>query len=248
MVKSSRNDGKTGVRVCLIITILGFAMGLLPFIIEIDMMKVGYALVFMGGFVFLSGLICLFIFNKRAKVLHRMTIGDVVARWKYDQAFWEKLVDKEISNWTGLKTMGVFLGGLFAVMGIVSLLADEDNSLFFYIMIGFAILFSSVGFLSYGFQKRRLMKDPGEVIITRDGVYFMGNLTDWNGVTSILDAVGFHPSNPDVLVFSYRTLAGRIPRMMRSTLHLPIPQGMEDQAAMAVQFFNLPLHADDMNK
>lgn len=235
------NRQKTGVFVSLAILFIGILMFSIPFLVEMDMMNGGFALIFVGAFISVMGFISYLIFKKRFKVRQRMIAGDVLAHWVYDRASWKKVVDEEISDSAGLKIMGFVFFGIFALIGIISFLADDDNLLFAEIMTGIAVLFLAVGFISYGLRKKTLMSDPGEVTITRDGVYYMGYLTDWNGVTSVLDAVGFHPKKTNVLVFRYRELSGRAARMRRSTLHLPVPAGMEDQAALVVDFFKLPL-------
>lgn len=236
-----KNRERTGMRISLIILALGIAAAVLPFVAGLDMFEFGYGLMMIGGFFALMGFISYLIFRKRAVVMQKMLTGNIITRWKYDPEKWAEMVREEIASNTGLKVMGIFIGSLFLVIGFIFVLADEENAAFFGIMAALAVLFFCIGFLSYSTHKRRLLKDPGEVTITRDGVYYMGVLTDWNGVTSILDAVGFHPKRTDLLVFSYRQLAGRrVPRLRRSTLSIPIPPGCEADAGAVVQFFNKP--------
>ncbi|MBP7174599.1 MAG: hypothetical protein KBA53_00080 [Thermoclostridium sp.] len=246
MENQFKNQERTGVRVSLAIMIFGAAVIVLPFLGRLDMFQYGYGMIFIGGFFALMGLISYLIFRKRALVMQKILTGNIIARWQYDPAKWAEMVNEEVSDTAGLKIMGISVGSLFLVIGVIFMLfVREDNTVFLGIMMAFAVLFYCIGFLSYSVHKKRLLKAPAEAIIARDGVYYMGTLTDWNGVTSILEAVGFHPKKTDLLVFSYRQLSGtRIPRMRRSTLCIPIPSGMEADAGAVVDFFSKPFNKD----
>ena len=246
MENQIKNQEKTGMRVGLAIMIFGAAVIIFPFLARLDMFQYGYGMVFIGGFIALAGLISYLIFRKRAIVMQKILTGNILARWQYDPALWAGMVNEEVSDTTGLKIMGIFVGSLFLVIGVLFMLfVREDNAVFLGIMVALAVLFYCIGFLSYSVHKKRLLKAPSEAITARDGVYNMGTLTDWNGATSILEAVSFHPKKTDLLVFSYRQLSGtRVPRMRRSTLCIPIPPGMEGDAGVVVDFFSKPFNEE----
>lgn len=246
MENQFKNRERTGMRVSLAILFFGAAVIIFPFLASLDMFRFGYGLIFIGGFFALMGFISYLLFRKRALVMQKILTGNIIAQWKYDPAKWIDMVNEEVSDTAGLKIMGIFVGSLFLVIGVIFMFAGADEPAFFGMMMAFAVLFYCIGFLSYSVHKRRLLRAPAEATITRDGVYYMGTLTDWNGVTSVLDAVGFHPKKTNLLVFSYRQLSGaRVPRMRRSTLCIPIPPGMEADASAVVEFFSKPFDREN---
>jgi len=241
MENQIKNPAKTGMRISLIILLLGAAIIILPFIAALDMSGYGYGMIVMGGFIALMGLVSYLLFRKRALVMQKILTGNIIAQWQYDPSTWAEMVNAEVADMGGLKIMGIVVGGLFLIIGAVIAIAGEANGVFLGIMIGLAVLFFCIGFLSYSVHKKRLLKAPPEATIASEGVYYMGTLTDWNGVTSVLDSVGFHPKKVNLLVFNYRHLAGsRVPRMVPSTLCIPVPPGYEPYAAAVVEYFGRP--------
>lgn len=247
-MREKPNSGTTGVIVSICIMIAGILMIVVPALVHMDGMNGGFALGFLGFFLTIIGFICYLMFRKRRKIRNRMLEGDIIARFVYGNEQWDGLAREEISGSSSLKIMGIVLGSIFGIIGIISVLADEDLVVFFLIMLAFAVFFSCLGFISSAVNKKRVMNCVPEAVITRDGVSYMGALYDWNGVTSVLDAVGFHPDKTDMLVFSYRQIAGRYARIHRSNLIIPVPAGMEETASMVVQFFNLPLWTDQISE
>lgn len=237
----NRNRERIGVRISLAVLLGGIALAVWPVVSGMDGMDGGFALNLIGGFIAVMGFISWLIFRKRAKVRGRMLTGDVLAHWEYPPDMWAAIVKEEMSDSVGLKAMGIILGGIFLLIGIVFFLADEDNAGFSAMMAVLGLFFFALGFLSYAMHRNQLLREKGEATITHDGVWYLGGLTDFNGTTSVLDAVGFHPEVPNTLVFVYRHLGGRPARMIRSTLSVPVPAGEEAQAVVAVQAFGMPL-------
>lgn len=243
-----RNRERIGVRISLAVLVFGLALAFWPVLTQMDGMDGGFGLNVIGGFVSLMSFISWLLYRKRAKVRQRMLTGDALAHWEYPADMRSAIVKEALADTVGLKMMGLILGGIFVAIGIVFVIANEDNAVFATAMAGFGIFFFGVGFLSYSMNRRRLLSDKGEVTITHDGVWYMSELVDFNGTTSILDAVGFHPDEPNTLVFVYRMLSGRPARMVKSVLAIPVPPGEEAQAVVVIQAFGKPLTREMLKK
>lgn len=241
-----KNRERRSANVSLIFLLLGIAMVAAPFAAKADMMEWGFASIFIGGFIVLVSFVCFLIFNGRAIVQSKILRGEnILVHWQYDPDFWSKEIAEDIEGFKGAKIIGTVLGGIFALIGIIFLLSDpDDNQLFFFIMLGIGVFIFLIAVISSSIQKRRLLNEPGEAIIVRDGLYYRGVLVTWSGRTSVLEGVSIDRRDPSRLLFAYRYLSGsryRLPHMHPGTVSIPIPYGQEQAAYNIVGFYNMPL-------
>lgn len=238
-----KNREMKGLIIGVVLLILGFLMITTPFLFD-DMMSWGFASIFTGILVFIIGIVLTFMYKKRVNVHKRMfESNDKLAHWFYDSVFWQEEIKEDLEGIPGLKVMGYVLGGLFLIIGIAIFSSDpDDNSAFMLIMLGFAVFFILVSQIAAHLNKKRLLNDTGEAVITRDGLYFKSQLYSWDGITSYLESVSPDPSATGRLLFVYRMLAGRrVPKMRRSSVSIPVPSGQEQTAMNIIAFYNLPL-------
>lgn len=228
-----RNKGMGGIYTGIVIAALGLFIMALPFAVGADMPGWGYAAVVFGFLILVSGIATLLLYLHRRKVLKRMIEGrEVLARWTYDREYWRSVQMEEVKSNKGMPVFGAVIGGIFVVIGLVFFLSDPDDmGGMLAVMAGIGILIASVAWLSTALRNRAVLKDPGEAVIARGGVYFKGFLIDWNGKTSWFDVAkvvrkGKHAN----LIVGYRYIAGRYVKIYSDSIVIPIPKGKEQEA------------------
>lgn len=236
-----RYTGKTARAVTTILLILGLCMTVLPFALDADIMAWGAACAFVGFFIFLTSLILLPFFAKRAAVMNKIQKGEgILAWWRYPAEDWEKERKTQIADLGGMKIGGFVLGGIFLLIGIILFATDPDDmGMFLAIMAGIGLLMVVVSQLSAAAQKKRLAAIQDEAIVHTDGLFYRGELTTWGNGMNRLKAVGWNMRDPSQLLFCYRQMRRTGDR--RAVAMIPIPPGQEQVAANVVGWFNRPL-------
>jgi hypothetical protein len=236
----NKNSGKAGVRVGWILLILGLLVMATPWVFSLEMMHYGFGIMALGLFVAIAGLITLLILGRQRKVIKEMADGEVLVRWTYDKTEWRKRQAQEVREMKSMPVFGAVLGGIFVVIGLVFYLSNPDDmELMLVIMAAIGVLIALFAWLSTTLRIRAVLRDPGEAVISRKGVFFLGALTDWNGVTSIFDIAQVEEKNGHTSFFiKYRYLHGRYGRMVDGSLAVPVPPGHEDEAVALARELN----------
>lgn len=237
----NRNKGMGGIYTGIVLSALGLLSTALPIIACADMITWGYAVMVMGFLVLVAGVITLLLFLRRRKVLRRMMEGrEALARWTYDAAYWRAAQMDEVRSNKSIPVFGAILGGIFVVIGLVFFLTSPDDmGLMLALMAGIGVLITAAAWLSAVLRNRAILKDPGEVVIARGGVYYQGFLTDWNGVTSVFELAKVQQKKKHArLVITYRQLAGRYARFQNAQITIPIPEGREAEAEAVADKLN----------
>lgn len=219
----------------------GAMMMLLPPMSGEDLMSWGFAVMTAGFLVLTGGVTTFFLYMHRRKVFRRMDEGhEVLARWTYDAESWRAMQREEIKSSRGMPVFGAIIGGIFVMIGVVFFISDPDEMrLMLAIMAGVGILIAFSAWLATALRNRAVLKDPGEVVIARGGVYFQGNLTDWNGMTSWFDMARLEKKGKHSnLAIYYRYMAGRYARIHNNHITIPVPQEREQEAMTAAQKLN----------
>ncbi len=236
--------GNTAKTVNLCFLLIGFLMVILPFLLQADMMQWGFGIAFIGFFLFLTTLILVPFFGKRAAIMKKIHRGEgILAWWNYPPEIWEKQRQEAISDLVGMKIGGFVLGGIFALIGIVILATDPDDmGAFLAIMLVIGVFFILLSQIAARSTRKNLLNTIDEAIIHEQGLFYRGTLTSWGNGMNRLKAVGFNMRNPSQMLFCYRHFQRRGDR--RAVEVIPIPPGQEGVAANIVSWFNRPMDRD----
>ncbi len=234
-------NANSGIITGITLSALGLLAMTLPPVPGADMMAWGFGTIALGLFVLIMGAVTLALFLRRRMVLKRMEDGSwVLASWTYDAKDWTRMRNDELKSNRGMPVFGGVLGGVFVLIGLGFLIADPDEMLLmFAIMAGVGVVIALSAWLATALRNRAVRRDPGEVVIARGGVWFMGHLTDWNKVTSWMDRAEVkQKGKKSILLIEYRVLAGRAGRIQKSVLEIPVPEGREEEAKAAARKLN----------
>lgn len=249
-----KNKERKSANISLIILLISIIAVALPFVIDADMMDWGYGVALIGVVVGLTSFIVFLMYNGRARVRSRMFRNEnILAHWKYSEEFWKNEIAKDNADAGIGKIIGFFLGGIFLVIGIVVFAADtDDNGMFFLLMLGLAVFFVIIGFISVSAQKRRIKASVPEVVIANEGLFYKNILYTWNNrAFSYLESVTMHPSEPSTILFVLRQLSGgrgNAAHFHQNFIPIPIPLGQEPSANYLIQYFNLPMATESWEK
>jgi hypothetical protein len=242
-----KNKERRGANRSLFIMVVGILAAVLPVIMKADMLKWGFASVFVGGIVAITSFFVFLMFNRRAGVYERMFSGEnLLAYWRYSKDFWQK-ENKEDLEETGMaKIAGFFLGGIFALIGIVIFFIDtEENGLFLLIMLGVGAFIIIIGLIASAAESKRLISAQPEAIIACEGLFYKNILYTWNSrAVSYLESVSKHPTEPNEILFVLRQLRSgnvSITHFHRHFISIPVPPGQEQSADDIIQYFKLPI-------
>lgn len=236
-----RNKGMGGIYAGIVIAAVGLLLMALPFVFGADMPGWGYAAVLTGFLILASGIVTLLLYLHRRKVLKRMIEGrEVLARWTYDMEYWRSVQMEEVKSNKGMPVFGAAIGGIFVVIGLVFFLSDPDDmGGMLAAMAGIGVLIAFVAWLSAALRNRAVLKDPGEAVIARGGVYYKGFLIDWNGKTSWFDVAKVVRKKKHAnLIIGYRYIAGRYVKMYSDSIAIPVPKGKEQEAESVANRLN----------
>ena len=191
------NKERRSANISLLLMAIGTLMVILPGIWNADMTGWGYGMAFLGGALALTAFFIFLMFNGRAKVWNRMFRQlDVIAKWNYSKAFWTRVFQEDLADAGIGKIVGFFFAGIFSLIGVVIFAIDtEENGVFLLIMLGIAVFFIIIGFISTRTEKKRAFSSPPEVVIAKDGLFFKNTLYTWQARPfSYLESVSIHPT------------------------------------------------------
>jgi len=249
-----KNKERRSANVSLIIMVIGILAAALPFILNVDMVMWGFGVAFIGGTTALITFFVFLMFNGRAGVRERMFRDEnILARWQYSKEFWEQEYKEDMKDSGIGKIVGFFFGGIFTLIGIIFFAIDtEENVLILLIMLGIAVFFIIIGFISSGAEKRRINSSLPEAIIAQEGLFFKNILYTWNSrAISYLESVTMHPTQPTTILFVLRQLSGgglSMTRYRQFFIEIPIPLGQEQTAFSIIQYFNIPMTQENVEK
>ena len=246
-MKSGRNTEATGLIVGLAILVAGILMMLLPPVLAMDMMQVGFAVQFGGLFVFLTGLITAVIFGYRVRRLGAMLRGSRrLAHWVYDPVQVREQAERDLRstkerNWFLLLIVTVFMVActlLFVLMGVLSG-EGENMPLFAGIMGAVLLIVAAFAFGMPYVEHRRALRSSGEAIIAENGLFVNGALHTWNAPLAMLDGVALVEDGRQVrLVFGLRSLSRTSATGYDAySVEVPVPPGQEAEARRVEEYF-----------
>lgn len=245
-----KNKERKNANISLIIMFIGIIAVLLPFLSNADLESWGFAVAFIGMILAVTMFFVFLMFNGRAKVQNRIFNNEnIMAHWKYSKEFWDRIQTEDTKDAGIGRIFGFFFGGIFTLIGIIVFAVDpEENALFLLFMLGIAIFFVIIGFISTSAEKKRVNASLPEAIIAQEGLFYKNILYTWNTpAISFLESVTLHPVVPGTILFVLRQLSGgraHISHYHRFYLAIPVPSGEEQSAASIIQYFNMPMRQD----
>ena len=224
----ARNPEKIVAVVCVLVFIAGVVAALLPSLTGMDMMRSGYGLTCLAGFVAMVALIAALVFFSRAAAWDKLARGeDVLAHWTYGDAEWQAYAQLEFEEEsTDKRNLWLVLAGIALLVGAIFFLADrEAGGVVLLVMLG---LVAVTGALAFGLPRLALARNqgaPGEVVISSEAVWLSGTFHTWKGWGARLESVRLREETPAILEIIYST-PNRTGRQ-NTTVRVSVPMGQQ---------------------
>lgn len=227
----TRNPDKTIALVCVLVSVAAVVAALLPFFTGMDMMRSGYGLMCMAGFIALTGLIAALLFFARAAAWDKLARGqDVLTHWIYSEAEWQTYAQVEFEEESRDKrNLWLVVAGIALLAGVIFFLADQEaGGVVLLVMLG---LIAVTGVLALGLPRlafARNQRAPGEVVISSESAWLSGTFHTWKGWGARLESVRLRDEMPAILEIIYST-PNRTGRQ-NTTVRVPVPMGQQATA------------------
>lgn len=232
-----KNTQRSAAVIWLLIGVFGLLMIFMPSMFDIDIMDGGAALIFLGIFAAITGVIVSIMFFKRARVVDdAFSDTSFLIHWTYEKDTWDKYAEKEFQfRKSGNRALFMLVGGMCLAAGIIFVIIDPDAGRYvLLVMLGVIVILGITAILTAVMPYNRNKKRVGEVYIFNNGLYINGQTHIWKGFAARLDKV-IHDSRNNLLKFTYSAIT-RVGRQHYTVL-VPIPPGQENTAVGIVSHF-----------
>jgi hypothetical protein len=243
-MNNRRNTETTGLIVGLVMLLAGGGLALWPNLANSDMMQSGYALMCLGGFLALCGVVTSAVYGDRVARLSAMLAGrQVLAHWVYETAQVDRQAARDFKE-TKERNRGIFLVIAFFMLAciilftIIGFVEGEEDSMpgFIAFMLVILLVIAAFAFGMPYLQRRQTTHSSHEAYIATNGLYVNGALHTWNSLLAKLDSVAFADRPEPRLVFNLRSLSsvGWI-HYEPYAVEVPVPRGQEEEARRTAQ-------------
>jgi hypothetical protein len=227
--------------VFLILTIVFIFMIFLPSILNMDMMRWGFGIVFISFFLVISFAITSGVYASMAKRLNNVFTGlSIIAHWKYTQEEWLEYSKDEFKKQKSEKWgLFILIAAITIIVGGIFILTHRDA--WKALSIVFAGLLLILALTVIITTKGKYAKDSKninpEVYISLNGIYLAGEFHVWNFLSSKLEDVNFDENKMLILVnYSYVTRTG----LNNTCVRIPVPLSkFEDAKAIVDKLRNI---------
>ena len=237
----ARSTAGRGSRASVVVACVGAGLAALPF--YYGWVNESPPFVFVGGFIFLCGLIGLAMFGwLTVKVGHLLDGTETVVHWRYGADEWRRYVEWAYTEERQEKRQLLMLIGVISLVvggGFWLLVRDEGGAIVFGVLVAILLLLAILVELVPRLVRRRDRHGDGEVLVGRSVLYLNGSVHCWTLPGSRLEGITFseRPLPHLKIRYSYLMMAGRSLYFFRNHVAatLPVPAGRGDEATRLVE-------------
>jgi hypothetical protein len=237
------NPQRRNARIGLLLSLIGAVSMYLGISETVDMMAGGGALIFIGLFVVIMGVVVWAIYRKRAAILDEMIQGkNRIAAWYYDSQMWRDYTEREKAE-RGAQNKATFIIIIvFMVIVCVGMLVatgfDEASIIVTIGMLGFAIFLGIIAALTVWLPyRRRAALSGGRVLFSSKSIWVEGDFYEWSSIGMRLEGIEYEADeNLLIVAISAPNRTGRITQIVR----LPVPKGEKATAQKIIHRLSKP--------
>lgn len=194
-------------------------------------------LILVGILLLVSAGVIAIVYGMQEK-LFRKTMRQPLMVYTLDAAYLSDMITKntaeiQAQNKIMLLVMLFFCG----LMALIFLFIGEEGPLVSLAMLGLAAFLSLMAWIITRYRTNKLKKGGRHVLISQDGVLFLGQYHTWSLPGGRLDQLSYDPSaeqgRPGMLTLVY-SLPGRYSRT-RQKIQMIVPPEYDEQAAQTLQ-------------
>lgn len=235
----AHNPQRTTAQIWLVMFFAFLSIGATPFMIEMDMMRYGFAIIFFSLFLCIVAIVSSLVYFKRAAELdHLLTGKELLAHWTYTPQEWQQYSETEFQIAKSEKVpLLILTNSIMLGIGFIFLVTDPAGGKYVFMVMGIlALILSMLVYFLPRLRHQHNLKSLGEAFIGTSSAYLNGIFHNWNMLGSRLEKVVILSGSPLLfaITYSFVTRAGR----QEETLRIPIPHGQEKSAQDLVLYFH----------
>jgi len=207
------NTAILGIIIGILLQFIAIIIGVLPVLLSLDLMQWGFGIIAIAVFFFIIGLITMIMYIYRYLRFNSVVNGkDLLAHWKYSQVDYENKIQTDFKD--NISRNKILLGivwfffiiiiAIFVGIGISE--GEEDSMVGFVgLMVSILLIISFFAIVMPFVAKFNAHRASPETIITKTGMYHMGQLHTWGKPLAFIDSIKISPDNQH-LIFSIKYL------------------------------------------
>ena len=214
-------------RSALIFGLITLGLFMIPSLTNMDGMDGGFAMMFIGVFMFIVGLITFIIYARMGKIFASMANFEaVLAKWHIGQLEYSKFAAYDVKETTaGLRSTRWLVIVITAVVGIILAIAGMEAGFVIIFCLSLMVFIWIVSALAIQSQKKKLLQSEANILLARDGGIINGTLHAWSKLRNQLEGAAIVEIEPSLFVmeitYSSPNRGGRV----ETTARFPIPDG-----------------------
>jgi hypothetical protein len=237
--KIPKNSYKITVIILSVLTLIFLVMIFFPSIAGIDMMRYGFGISLIAGFLALIFIITLAVYSRMVIRFNKLfSEKNILAHWTYGKNEWQDYISKEFKKQKAEKwTLFILTTVIIFVIGVIFNIIHKDAwiiiTIVFLCIIALLAIFA---LLVPRIQYNKFRKNPSpEVYIGLNGIYLTGEFHLWNFLSSRFAGANLDEKELLVIIqYSYVTRTG----INYTNVRIPVSQSNIEEAKTAVQKLN----------
>lgn len=219
-------------RAALIFGLISLTMIFLPSLANIDGMDGGFALIFVGFFMLIVGIITVVIYGRMGKMFASMSrFESVLAQWHIGNQEYARFAAYDVKeNTAGLRATRWLIISITAVVCIILAIAGMETGFVIVFGLSLMVFIYLVSLIAISSQKRKLLAREADIILAHDGGIINGTLHPWSKLSNRLEGTAIVEIEPGLYVmeiaYSTPNRGGRVDVAAR----FPIPEGKLTEA------------------
>jgi hypothetical protein len=216
----------------LIFGIISTALFITPSLAEIDGMDGGFAMIAIGVFLLIVGIITVVVFARMGKIYKSMSnFESILANWHINQAEYAIFAAYDVNeNSKNLRFTRWMVIIITFIVGIFCAILGMELDFVIIFCLSLSVFIWLVSFLAILNQKRKLHKSEADIILAKDGGIINGTLHPWSKMNNLLESSAIIEIAPNLFVieitYSFPNRGGRA----ETTARFPIPNGKLTEA------------------
>lgn len=191
-------------------------------------------LILIGGFLLLAAIVVAIVYGLQEK-LFRKAMRQPLMFYSLDPAYLSSMIEKNTAEIKGQnKMMLIVMLIICGLLAVVFLFIGDEGPIVSLVMVGLALFLSAAAWIITCYRIAKLKKGGRHVLVSLDGVLFLGQFHTWSLPGGRLDQLSYDPpaaaDKPGILTLVY-SLPGRYSRTRQKLLVLVPPQ----QGELALQ-------------
>jgi hypothetical protein len=191
-----------------------------------------------GGFLLLAAVVIALLFGLHEKQFRR-TMSQPLMVYTLDKELMRESIDRNASEIKGKNILALivmlFFCGLIAIAG---LFLGEDGRTVSLIMLVLALFLVLACWIITTVRVKGLKKTDGRVLISQNGVFFLGRFHTWALPGGRIDLLMYEPAKPGTDQHGVLHLKYALPALYKynsAHLHILVPANLEKQARATVE-------------